>query len=211
MKKQNILICFCKHPEPGFVKSRLAKAIGEERASLIYEKLLLFTLLTVREVNLDAYLYCFPNIHHELLEQYSNLYSISLRQQADGDLGAKMFHAMHEHINKDANVVLIGSDCLEIDADYILRAFNYLNSGYEIILGPAQDGGYALIGANKIDESIFKNICWSTTAVLDRTKQNISKLGWRYKCLSEVRDLDNIDDYEYFLAQEKFRQLLNSQ
>ena len=211
MKKENILICFCKHPEPGLVKSRLAKAVGVESASNIYKSLLKSTLVNIKQTNVEAYLYCHPDTHHPLLKQHSNKFNICLKSQANGNLGSKMFQAMSEHINENTNVVLIGSDSFEVNTDYILRAFEALNNNYDIVLGPALDGGYALIGANKIDESVFQNICWSTTNVLNQTKENISCLGWKYKCLAEVRDLDTIEDYEYFTTHEKYKHLFSSQ
>lgn len=207
MKKQNILICFCKHPEPGLVKSRLAKKIGPTQACIIYKKVFEQTLITLKETNICSHLYCFPNIHHDVLQQYSNKYDMPLARQADGNLGAKMFLAIRDHINIETSVVLIGTDCPEINANYLLQAFECLNSGYDIVLGPALDGGYALIGANKIDESIFNNVEWSTSGVLKQTIENISKLGWKHKCLTTVRDIDTIEDYEYFSSHEKYKNM----
>ena len=210
MKDTDILICFCKHPEPGLAKSRLAKTIGDTKANNVYKKLLEHTLETLKQINITSYLYCFPNTHNEVLQKCSDKYGIPLYPQADGDLGKKMFIAIQEHINNNANVVLIGTDCPNIDANYIKQAFGYLRDDYDVILGPAVDGGYVLIGANKVDISVFNNVSWSTSLVLEQTIKNIVKLGWKHKCLSTMRDLDDIEDYEYYLELNKFKHLFNS-
>ncbi len=198
MHKENIIICFCKHPEPGLVKSRLAKDIGNEHAAEIYKLLLDETLKSISNLEAKVYLYCYPNVDHPILQQYKNKYGLTLKKQCDGNLGMKMFHAITNHLNGNSNVVLVGSDCLEINASYIQKAFESLNSGYEIVLGPAIDGGYALIGANNINVSIFQDIAWSTNEVLKQTEEKINGLNWKYSCLNKVRDLDTLGDFQYF-------------
>ena len=198
MKKENIILCFCKHPEPGIVKSRLAKDIGNEHSAEIYKLLLDETLKSISNFKAKTYLYCYPDIDHPILRQHKDKYKLSLEKQCEGDLGMKMFHAITNHLSKNSNVVLIGSDCLEINASYIQKAFELLNSGYEIVLGPAIDGGYALIGANNINELIFQDIAWSTSKVLKQTQKKINNLDWKYSCLDKVRDLDTLEDFQYF-------------
>jgi len=211
MSKNNILICFCKHPVAGLVKSRLAKNIGEAAAADVYLTLLEHTLLNAQQTNLKVLLYCHPDIHHPTLQSYVDKFNVTLLKQIDGDLGAKMHHAMQQHIEKDANVVLIGTDCLELDANYILQAFHCLNTDSDIVLAPTEDGGYSLIGANKIDQAVFQDISWSTDSVLDKTTFNINKLGWKYTLLDETRDLDNADDLNYFSQHEKYKHLFIQQ
>ena len=198
MKKENIILCFCKHPEPGIVKSRLAKDIGNDHAAEIYKLLLDETLKSIYNFEAEVYLYCYPDVDHPILQQHKEKYKLTLKTQCEGDLGVKMFRAIASHLNENSNVVLIGSDCLEINASYIKKAFESLNSGYEIVLGPAIDGGYALIGANNINESIFQDIAWSTNVVLNQTQEKINDLDWKYSCLNKVRDLDTLEDFQYF-------------
>ncbi|MEJ2115330.1 MAG: glycosyltransferase, partial [Gammaproteobacteria bacterium] len=133
-------------------------------------------------------------------------YSLTLKKQydGDGDLGIKMHQAIKEHLDNNTNVVLIGSDCLEIDATYIQQAFEKLNLDNDVVLGPTKDGGYALIGVNKLNISIFQGINWSSNQVLQQTKDKASKLNWNVSCLPIIRDLDLLDDYEYFSNHEKY-------
>ena len=209
MTSDNILIYFCKHPEPGMVKSRLAKDLTEENAAKVYKKLLEFVLRNTHQAEIKNYLYCYPNINHPVLEQYSNEFNLELKNQADGDLGAKMYQAIKGHLNENNKVVLIGTDCLELDINYIEQAFKYLDQDNDLVLGPTKDGGYALIGANKINMKIFENISWSSNTVKLETEQKISKLGWKYRLLPRVRDLDTYKEYRYFSTHNKYKHLFN--
>ena len=177
MNKDKIILCFCKHPEKGLVKSRLAKDLGAQRATEVYKVLLDITLQNISNSGSKIILYCSPNTNHPILENYRDKYSLTLKKQCDGDLGIKMHQAIKEYLDNNTNVVLVGSDCLEIDATYIQQAFGKLNLDNEIVLGPTKDGGYALIGVNKLNISIFQDINWSSNQVLQQTKDKASKLN----------------------------------
>ena len=198
MCKENIILCFCKHPIPGFVKSRLAKDIGNDQAAEVYKLLLDETLNSISRLGFKVFLYCYPDTNHPILKVYKSKFGLELKKQHGENLGAKMFHAINEQLNENNNVVLIGSDCIEVNANYIQKAFDELNSGCEIVIGPSADGGYALIGAKKIDASIFQNITWSTNQVYNQTEKVINHLGWKYSCLNKVRDLDTLSDFQFF-------------
>jgi len=207
MSKDKVLLCFCKHPVPGLVKSRLAKDLGEEQAAEVYKLMLEETVKNICSTSMEVFLYCYPDINHPILHAYQNKFNLALKPQLGEDLGMKMHHAIKNHLNNKTNVVLIGTDCLEIDTDYIDEAFEKLNTGFDIVLGPAIDGGYALIGASKIDKTIFQNISWSSDMVLKQTEEQIRSLGWKYYLLKPVRDLDHLEDYEYFSTHTKYRGL----
>ena len=209
MNSENILICFCKHPDAGMVKSRLAKDLGNVHAAKIYNILLGDTLNNTCQANIKSFLYCYPNIRHPILEQYSENYKFELREQADGDLGMKMYQAIKTHLTTNKNIVLIGSDCIELDSDYIQQAFDQLENGNNIVLGPTEDGGYSLIGANKIDKTIFEGIEWSSDQVLKQTLLKITNLGWKYSRLPTVRDLDTLEDFQYFSTHKKYQHLFS--
>ena len=209
MNSKNIILCFCKHPEAGLVKSRLAEDIGNESAASIYNCLLNNTLSNVQLTAYKTYLYCYPNMNHPLLNKYAEKYNLELRKQSTGNLGDKMFRAIESHISFDNNIILIGTDCPEIDADYIQLAIDLLNQNNDVVLGPTEDGGYALIGANKIHKSIFEHVNWSTNQVFKQTTDNLISLGWKYTCLPKVRDLDVLQDFQYFSKHEKYKHLFN--
>jgi len=208
MTKENIIICFCKHPEPGLVKTRLAKDIGNDQAAKIYELMLDQTLSNIGSSGFKVFLYCYPDINHPALIGFKEKFNLTLKQQCGDNLGMKMLSAIEDHLNKNTNVILIGSDCLDLDAEYITKAIEQLDSGCEIVLGPAIDGGYALIGANKIDASIFQDISWSTNQVLKQTEEKINSLHWNYNCLSKVRDLDTLGDFQNISTHKNYQHFI---
>ena len=171
MTTMRTVLCFCKYPEPNMVKSRLSDSLGAERAANIYKILLENTLNSICKKEFEVVLYCYPDTNHSLFNYYKRKYKLSLCKQDGSDLGSRMFSAMNEYLKSEHPVVLIGSDCPELDFNYIKDAFLVLEAGSDIVLGPTLDGGYALIGANRVDASIFNNISWGACNVLQLTKK----------------------------------------
>ena len=192
------------------VKSRLAKTLGEKRAAAVYKAMAEHIVQTLSTDGHALALYCFPDTRHAFFEHCSSTYHVPLYKQQGDHLGERMFHAMDTHLRDGHPVVLIGSDCPELGIDYIDEAFRTLAAGNDIVLGPARDGGYALIGATRIDRSVFEDISWSTRRVLRQTLCRIKALRWRVSCLPEVRDMDTFPDYQYFLGHKDHGQLFEA-
>ena len=207
MAQVKTVICFCKHPEIGMVKSRLSTHLGEEHAVDIYRILLNTTLQNIDIKGLKIILYCYPDIHHTFFNYCKNEYNVTLKNQEGNDLGARMYNAISDYLNTKQNIVLIGSDCLELNPDYINDAFLALEKGSDIVLGPTLDGGYALIGAKRIHASLFNDISWSSNRVLQETVEKINSLEWKLTCLPLIQDLDVLTDYQYFSQHKKFKHL----
>ncbi len=205
--QKHIVLCFCKHPEPGLVKTRLAENLGKGLAAIIYKRILEHILKELHKSSLDVVLCCYPDTNHPFFIYCKNEYSLSLEKQHGNDLGERMYNSLKYNLNNNDSVVLIGSDCPQLDSSYINTAFKKLDSGHDIVLGPAFDGGYALIGAKRIDKSIFDDIEWSRDDVLLHTKDRITSLDWSVNCLPTVRDIDCLADYEYYSQQENFKHL----
>ena len=203
-------MCFCKYPDPGIVKLRLATDLGNELAATIYKIMAEHIVQTISTGDLAYALYCFPDTQHAFFEYCSDKYHAPLYKQEGKSLGDRMFHAMNTHLKDGHPVILVGSDCPELGLDYIDEAFRMLNAGNDIVLGPAYDGGYALIGATRIDRLLFTNISWSTSKVLRQTLARIKELKWSSACLLPVRDVDTFADYCYFSEHENYRQLFAS-
>jgi len=207
--KENIVLCFCKHPTDGLVKSRLAKDIGVQHATDVYKVLLRETLNNINNASYKIILYCYPDTNHPFIGKLNEKYSLTIESQCKGNLGDKMYHAIDKHLNERTNIVLVGTDCLEINTAYIKEAFKRLNEGNNIVLGPTQDGGYGLIALNQLHKSMFDQIDWSTDKVLQQTKTKACELNWNISCLPIIRDLDVLDDYKYFSTHKKYNYLFN--
>lgn len=201
------IICFCKQPNSGYVKSRLSKDIGCQLATSIYKVTLEYTIKSLCRDEFNIKLYCYPDTKHKFIKYLANRYKLTLHEQTGNNLGMRMFNALNECLQSSNAAVLIGSDCLQINHTYVRRAFYNLEHGHNAVIGPTLDGGYALIGLHQAYISLFENVDWSTNKVLQQTKNNMSKLNWRFSCLPVIRDIDTNEDYMHFKKNNSFKQL----
>tara|TARA_B100000795_G_scaffold229836_1_gene187040 strand:- start:886 stop:1485 length:600 start_codon:yes stop_codon:yes gene_type:complete len=188
------IIIFVKNPELGKVKSRLANSIGEEGALKVYKYLLEFTHRIIKNTNADQ-LFLFHN--EKIIE--ANKWSIlncENKVQISGSLGEKMKNSFEFVFSKGFdNVVILGSDCLEITSKIINEGFSKLENT-NVVIGPAKDGGYYLLGLNKVIPSLFKNMPWSASDLLVETIKKITKEKLNYKLLPVLSDVDYLEDLE---------------
>ena len=183
---------FAKPPLPGLVKTRLVAEIGAGKATRVYRYCLEYTLDLARHSGLDYQLYLSRECEEPLFqdEQY--------RLQRGGDLGARMINALRDMIDADTRAaIIIGSDCLDLGAAHLQQAAQALSS-HELVLAPAADGGFALIGCREANPDLFKSVAWSSDRVLEQTLANARTLGYRVCLLETVRDIDRLRDLEHY-------------
>lgn len=188
---KNHLIIFVKNAELGKVKTRLASTIGDENALRIYQVLLEHVFQITLPVNADKNIYYSDFI--ENIDQFNELI-YNKHVQVGDDLGERMYNAIRRSSGEWAeHIVLIGSDCFELNSGIIEEAFKALKS-HDFVLGPAEDGGYYLIGMNNPEKSVFENKEWSTSDVLLDTLLDIKKLGKTHYLLPTLSDVDVEED-----------------
>lgn len=184
-----------KKPDPGKVKTRLAKTIGDIEAVKIYEFLLHKTKQEVLQLNCNINVFYWP----EIIE--FDLWSermIDKRRQVEGDLGQKMQHAFHQAFADGAErVAIIGTDCYELDTSLITKAFEDLKR-HDVVIGPSEDGGYYLLGMNKLYTPCFQDKVWSTDTVFKDTLSSLETLNLTYSILSELIDIDEWEDLKRY-------------
>ncbi len=184
------LIIFLKHPHLGKCKTRLAKTIGDVKALKIYEILLNHTHQVTKNLYVQKFLY-FDKPNIDTLNWEGN-YKIEYQNKAD--LGGKIQHAFAEVFNKQHYpVIIIGTDCVEITSQIINDAYRQLNH-YDVVIGPAKDGGYYLLGLNKTTPQLFENIEWSTNTVLSDTIKKARDLALSYCFMPALNDIDVEED-----------------
>lgn len=189
------LIVFVKAPIPGQCKTRLIPLLGELKACEFYKSMLNNCLKNISSLSdMTITIHVYPDLENPFLQNTSQHFGFQLLAQQGKDLGERMFYAIQQALKNYSDVVLIGSDCPSMGKDYIDRAFNALNQ-HDIVFGPAEDGGYVLLGANKITATIFKNISWSTDQVLQQSLVQADKLNYKIKLLDTLRDIDTPEDY----------------
>jgi rSAM/selenodomain-associated transferase 1 len=195
--KKEVLIIFVKNPILGTVKTRLAATVGDVEALDIYKQLLVHTMQITKSLSQDVFVYYNDHIDQEDLwgnEIYQK------RIQSNGNLGQKMHQAFLECFDQGYDtVVVIGSDLMDIDQGLIEHAFNHL-SQKDIIVGPALDGGYYLLGMRRLYIELFENKNWSTESVFLDTLSDINNLGLKYVSLPVLNDIDTEDDWKKHLA-----------
>ncbi|KGE04264.1 Glycosyltransferase [Pseudohaliea rubra DSM 19751] len=133
------------------------------------------------------------NPAHPVLERAAALGQATLRRQAGVDLGERMQHALASALERASRAVLVGSDCPELDAAYVEAAFDALSTA-DVVLGPALDGGYVLIGVRRLNPALFHSVSWGSDRVLAQTRERIASLGWRSTLLEPLRDIDRPED-----------------
>lgn len=189
MPNKNSLIIFTRKPEKGQVKTRLADSIGEEKALEIYNHLLTHSAETTAQVNaLKQVWYTNSITKNDLWDEGV----FEKHVQAEGNLGFKMQSAFKYNFNQGyKKVVIIGTDLLDINAEIIDEAFELLEQN-EVVFGPAEDGGYYLLGMNHFIPQLFQDIEWSTENVLKQSLKQISDKS--LALLDEKNDIDYLED-----------------
>ncbi len=188
---ETLLIIFVKNPALGKVKTRLAATVGEHKALEIYRQLLQHTHDIALPLASTKIVYYTPEIQQgDLWEE--NHFQKAL--QSEGDLGIRMMQAFQNGFAQGyQRICLIGSDCYQLTTAMLEEAFQKLMD-QDVVLGPAQDGGYYLIGMRQLQVSLFKDKAWSTSSVLDQTLAAIKNADLRYALLTELIDVDEEED-----------------
>jgi rSAM/selenodomain-associated transferase 1 len=195
MNTRNVLGFFAKYPEPGKVKTRLAKEIGTESAACFYRRVAEYVLKRTAPAD-SGYLrivFYTPDMMMQRFEDW--LQDEMLRVQRGADVGERMENALEEMFRMGAEkAVVVGADIPGLHKGIIDRAFQYLDSA-DLVIGPAMDGGYYLIGMKSTHPEIFRDITWGTGEVFRKTVLNIEKMGLRYRTVETLFDVDGLEDF----------------
>ncbi len=191
------LLVFAKAPRPGEVKTRLIPLLGEQGAAALHARLLRRTLAAARASGIGQIeLHCAPDCDDPFLRFCGGRYGVSLVSQAEGDLGARMRHAFETGLARTRRVIMIGTDCPALTVRHLRTAERVLSAGWDAVLAPTEDGGYALIGLTRCDARLFEDIAWGTANVMNDTRKRLTALGWRWRELKMLWDVDRPEDYE---------------
>ena len=196
---KNALIIFVRKPVLGKVKTRLAAQIGNERALEVYIKLLDHTKKISKEIDADKFLFGTETPQDACWEGFVQA------QQIGDDLGIRMKNAFNFLFKKKyERVVIIGSDCISLNKEIIENALDGLKEN-DAVIGPAEDGGYYLLGIKKLHSEIFLNKNWSTDSVYPATLKSFDELNLQYKVLPILSDVDEAKDVpaEWLLSKDK--------
>ena len=190
------ILVFAKAPVAGRVKTRLIPVLGAEGAAMLAQRLLESAVDTAAGVEgVAVELHCAPDAGHPLFHALAARHGATLHVQEGRDLGARMHRALTRAAARHRHLVLIGTDCPGMDGAYLDDAFRALEGGAPLVVGPAEDGGYVLIGCSAPPPAfLFEGIDWGTARVLAQTRARAAALGLRHLELPSLRDLDRPDD-----------------
>lgn len=195
------VIVFAKAPQPGSVKTRLIPVLGAEGAAALHARLVKRTIETARAASFGTVeLHVTPRANDPFLLSCAGQYGIALKAQADGDLGARMLSSFAQALAANAHVLLVGSDCPALTARHLRQADRALRDGDDAVFVPCEDGGYALVGLRRADGRLFEGIAWGGDRVMAETRKRLVALGWRWRELETLWDVDRPEDYERLVA-----------
>ena len=188
------LIIFIKNPVLGKVKTRLAATVGDVTAFEVYKKLLNHTQKITLLTDADKFLFYSDFLQRE--DEWPNDRFIKHLQKGN-DLGERMCNAFENtFLNKYQKVIIIGSDCIDLSAAFIEDAYLLLNDR-DVVIGPAKDGGYYLLGMKTPHPYLFKNVSWSTSQVLKQTLSICKSQHLNYSLLPTLTDIDVENDLSF--------------
>lgn len=196
-----VLMIFCKAPVPGQVKTRLIPELTAEQAAELHIDLSIKTLQRATLSNLcPVELWCAPTIEHVFFAESAATYPLILKQQQGADLGERMHHAFRTALATYSHALLMGCDCPSLTEQDLEEALTALNPENEVVLAPAEDGGYVLIGLSRPHPELFGNMLWGTARVLDETRRRIEHCKLRHHELKRQWDLDTPQDLKRYRA-----------
>lgn len=173
------------------MKTRLVPLLGETGAARLHARLVERTLRTAVAAGFERIdLYCTPGTSSVFFRKMRKRFGVRLRRQSRGNLGNRMYNALRRY----PCAVLIGSDCPALRPADLRAAARALREGADAVLAPAEDGGYPLIGLRRISRRLFDGIAWGGPRVLAQTRRRLRALGWVWKELRTLWDVDRPED-----------------
>lgn len=185
-----MIVVFAKAPVTGQAKTRLAPRLGEWGAARLQARLVRHALRTALAAG-GGPVELHGTSRHALFRPIRHF-----RLQRGADLGRRMHHALVDALRRHRRVVLIGTDCPALTPRDLRRAEHLLKGACDAVLVPAEDGGYALIALRRISPRLFDGVAWGTADVYRQTVARMDALGYRWRALRTLWDIDRPEDLE---------------
>ncbi len=190
------LIIFTRYPKPGKTKTRLIPVLGSVGAANLQRQMTEHTILQVKQlqkaIDISVEIW-FSNGDLQLMQKWLGL-DLVYQPQGEGDLGLRMARSLLQAFQSGAEkAIIIGTDCPGLNAEILATAFDKLRT-FDLVLGPALDGGYYLIGLRQLIPELFANIEWGTANVFQKTVEIAQKVNLSYVNLVSLADVDRPED-----------------
>lgn len=193
------LIQFSKIPQPGEVKTRMLPVLTPQQACQLHSDMMAYSASIYTQLSLSEYQLWYAGDDSSVeaqawLAECNQQYGCSLHRQVAGDLGVKMRHAAAQALKQHELVIIVGSDCPFISADYLSRLLTGWDGTEKVYFGPASDGGYVLLAMNELIPGLFENIPWGQSEVLKRSRQQLSSAKVEWGEMPPLNDIDLPED-----------------
>jgi uncharacterized protein len=190
-------LIFAKAPRPGLAKTRLIPRLGAVGAAALARRMLDHMLASALSAAIGPVELCAaPAVDEDAWRDIVLPMHIVHSAQGEGDLGARMARHAQRIIAGGEALLLVGTDCIELDA-HALRAAALALQSHDCVLHPTVDGGYALLGLRRYDDSLFAQIAWSTDSVASTTVERVQQLGWSLHQGALLHDIDEPADLSH--------------
>lgn len=189
------IIVFVKNPRLGYVKTRLAIDIGDQKALEIYMKLTEHTKTVLSELSgVDRYVF-----YSDYIDDSDGWSSHQFVKgiQHNGDLGDRIKSAFYQVFQSNKKSIIIGSDCAQLTAAHIEKAILSLEQ-HNVVIGPSLDGGYYLLGMDSNYSFLFESIEWSTDSVFEETQKKALENNLTVGIIETLSDIDYLEDWEKY-------------
>ncbi|HEX5509277.1 MAG TPA: TIGR04282 family arsenosugar biosynthesis glycosyltransferase [Pseudolabrys sp.] len=181
-----------KAPIPGLAKTRLIPEIGAHAAAVLQERLTEGAIGTAVAADTGPVtLWCAPELDHSSFQDLAARFPITLKRQPDDDLGVRMLAAIAAN---NGPTIVIGTDCPSLGATHLREAAAALCREVEVVVTPAEDGGYVLIGARQPHAALFENMAWGAHTVIAETRARLAAIGLMARELNPLWDVDRPAD-----------------
>ncbi len=196
----SVILLYAKAPIAGKVNTRLIASIGVEVATKLQHDLIYHRLSMLSKANLcDVRLMCAPNQQDKTFLICKKKYPITLFDQMGVDLGERMFNGIVDALQKYKYCIVIGTDAPALNAKKIQQTIESLRSENNVVIVPAEDGGYVLIAMQQAYPFLFQNIDWGSAEVMQQTRDKLNENNVPYEELAVCWDVDRLEDYQRYL------------
>ena len=192
-----LIIQFAKAPIVGEVKTRMQPHLNAEQCTELHRRLVNHTFHTLITSQLaPVELWVAGDDREAFFERLCagggpcGLSLVAVLAQQGSDLGSRMFAAFEHSLPRSHPVILVGSDCPFFSKDYLVSTIELLLGGQDAVLGPAEDGGYVMIGLNRVSPLLFRDVDWGSAQVLAQTRKRLLQLAWSWREMPPLSDID---------------------
>jgi len=185
------LAILAKAPTAGSVKTRLIPALGADGAAALHARLIERTVETACAAAIGPVTLWVTPAPHPCITALASRFHIALAAQPDGDLGVRMLAARQAAAG---STIVIGSDCPALTPSHLRQAADVLRAGTDVVVIPAEDGGYVLIGSRRPQPELFTGMMWSTDEVMAQTRRRLAHGGLTWRELAPLWDVDRPED-----------------